>query len=149
MTLRVLFVCLGNICRSPTAEGVFTSLVNTNAVFSDSAGTGAWHVGEPPDKRSQAAAKRQGVDLSGQRARQVTKQDFHDFDHILAMDSSNLAALERMQPAGARAKLGLLLDHHPDSKLKDVPDPYFEDGFDTVFQLVKRACEGLAKDLKV
>jgi protein-tyrosine phosphatase len=155
--LRLLFVCLGNICRSPTAEGVMRSLVSEaglqDAIEIDSAGTGAWHVGEPPDARASAAALGRGVVLEG-RARQVRREDFDDFDLILAMDGSNLRALRDLA-AGAdeRAKVRLLREFDPASAGRsdlDVPDPYHggASGFDDVFELVRAACEGLLEQVR-
>ena len=142
---RVLFVCLGNICRSPTAEGVFRARAAAAdmAVTVDSAGTGAWHVGEAPDHRAQNEAQRRGYDLSHQRARQVTAQDFRDFDLIFAMDRSNLANLRRVRPANATAEVELFLDLLPDQPLREVPDPYYEDGFDMVLDLIEDGADAL------
>lgn len=151
---RVLFVCLGNICRSPTAEGVCRHLVAQrgwqNQVQVDSAGTGAWHVGEPPDQRSQAEARRRGVDLGDIRARAVTASDFENFDAILAMDSDNLLALRGKCPAQHAQKLSLLLDFAPSTDVRDVPDPYYGsgDGFRRVFDLVEAGCEGFLKHIE-
>ncbi len=148
---RVLFVCLGNICRSPTAEGVFRARAAAAGLRCtvDSAGTGAWHVGEAPDKRAQAEARKRGYDLSHQRARQATVQDFEDFDLIFAMDCSNLANLARLRPDGATAKLSLFLDLLPDQPLREVPDPYYEDGFDAVLDLIEDGCDALIKQISV
>ena len=112
MAVSILFVCLGNICRSPLAEGAFRAEAERLGldVEVDSAGTGGWHQGEPPDSRAIAAARRAGVDISGQRARKVTRADFDRFDHIFALDADNLADLEALRPAGSRAQLSLLLD---------------------------------------
>ncbi|MEM9057224.1 MAG: low molecular weight protein-tyrosine-phosphatase, partial [Pseudomonadota bacterium] len=125
--MKILFVCLGNICRSPTAEGVFRHLLAAEGegltVTVDSAGTQAYHVGEPPDARSQAAAAARGVDLSAQRARQVTRADFRAFDLIIAMDESNLAHLQGMQVPEDRAEVRLFLDFSPDDSRAAVPDP--------------------------
>lgn len=142
---RVLFVCLGNICRSPTAEGVFRTRAAAAGltVAVDSAGTGAWHVGETPDRRAQDEARRRGYDLSHQRARQVTAQDFHDFDLIFAMDRSNLANLKRLRPPDATAQVELFLDLLPDQPLREVPDPYYEDGFDMVLDLIEDGADAL------
>lgn len=132
----LLFVCLGNICRSPLAEGIFAheaAAIGRGGDFHiDSAGIGAWHAGNPPDPRSIAVAKRHGIDLTAQRARQVTAADFKRFDFILAMDSANLRALAAMQPQGATADLRRFLH-------EDVPDPYYggDDGFDTVFRMIR------------
>lgn len=146
---RVLFVCLGNICRSPTAEGVFRNRAAAAglSVTVDSAGTGAWHVGEAPDGRAQAEARKRGYDLSHQRARQATAQDFRDFDLIFAMDRSNLANLTRLRPEGAGAKLSLFLDLLPAQSLREVPDPYYEDGFDTVLGLIEDGCDALIRQI--
>jgi protein-tyrosine phosphatase len=150
---RVLFVCLGNICRSPTAEGVCRHLAAQRGldgrVELDSAGTGAWHAGEPPDRRAQAEARRRGIDLSGQRARAVRPEDFARFDHILAMDADNLAQLRAACPAEHRHKIRRLLDLAPELGVADVPDPYYggSDGFRRVFDLVERACGALLDEL--
>ncbi len=144
MVQSVLFVCLGNICRSPLAEGVFRKLSEAEgvAVRIDSAGTGDWHLGHAPDKRAQAVAAKHGMDISGLRARLVTPEDFTAFDHIVAMDSSNLANLEAMRPAGAAAELSRLLDHAGGG---DVPDPYTGDaaGFEETLRLVEAGARGL------
>lgn len=149
---RVLFVCLGNICRSPTAEGVFRAVAAREGVAAeaDSAGTGAWHVGEPPDRRATAAAARRGIDLSTQRARQARAEDFNEFDHILAMDRSNLADLQAIAPPGARADLRLFLDYAPDQPVREVPDPYYGGarGFETVLDLIEEASAGLLAELR-
>jgi len=150
MTTRILFVCLGNICRSPTAEGVFAALAAETAadVEADSAGTGAWHVGNPPDSRATAEARRKGIDLSPLRARQVTGGDFERFDLILAMDRANLAALERLRPPGNETPVRLFLDYAPHAHLREVPDPYYEDNFEEVFDLLEGASRGLLAALK-
>ena len=146
---QVLFVCLGNMCRSPTAQGVFEAQVaaanRQDVIQADSAGTGAWHVGEPPDARATAAALTRGYDLSAQRARQVTPEDFHRFQYVLAMDTDNLAQLEQMAPEDYSGHLGLLLDFHHDSPLREVPDPYYggAQGFEQVLDLIESAGEGL------
>jgi protein-tyrosine phosphatase len=150
--LKLLFICLGNICRSPTAEGVMKDLVRREGLEDeieiDSAGTGAWHVGSAPDARASAAAAAHGVVLEGQ-ARKVTPGDFEEFDLILAMDGSNLHDLKQLAVGDAqRAKVRLLREFDPASAglaELDVPDPYYggERGFEDVFELVKAACEGL------
>ncbi len=152
--LRVLFVCLGNICRSPTAEGVFRAAVE-NAGLSerievDSAGTGDWHIGSPPDIRAQVAAYARGVDIQGLRARQVRAEDFERFDVILAMDHANLGTLERLKPDGARATVSLFLDAVPDAPTREIPDPYYgaRDGFQEVLDMIEAASEGLLQSLK-
>jgi len=152
--VRVLFVCMGNICRSPTAEGVFRKLHGELApglaLQVDSAGTHAYHVGEPPDARSYAAAKARGVDISGHRGRQATFQDFHQFDYVIAMDSDNLRRLQSLRPTESRAVLRLLLEYAPDVGLLDVPDPYYggPGGFERVLDLVEQGSRGLLEEIK-
>jgi protein-tyrosine phosphatase len=152
--VRVLFVCLGNICRSPTAEGVFRHLLAKEApglrVEVDSAGTAGYHAGDPPDLRSQRAAARRGIDLSGLRARQVTTADFAQFDLIIAMDRDNLAELQAMRPAHSRAQLRLFLDYAPELGLREVPDPYYGGvgGFEQVLDLSAAASRGLIAALQ-
>ncbi len=148
MTVSVLFVCLGNICRSPTAHGVFEQLVAdhqlSDTITADSAGTAAWHIGKQPDSRSIAAAANRGCDLSSLRARQVSPTDFEQFDYILAMDESNLADLEALCPSGFSGELALFLSYG-DSDALAVPDPYYGDGdgFEHVLDLVEQASAGL------
>jgi protein-tyrosine phosphatase len=153
---RVLFVCLGNICRSPTAEAVMRDLLAKRrldgVVQLDSAGTGDWHVGESPDQRASEAASRRGLKLEG-AARQVRMQDFEDFDLILAMDSANLRDLRRLAAdEKGEKKVRLLREFDPDALASgdlDVPDPYYggEEGFERVIDLVTAACEGVLKSL--
>jgi len=156
---RVLFVCLGNICRSPTAEAVFRRKAEQAGwgalLQADSAGTAAWHTGKAPDARSQQHGRVRGYDLSGLLARQVMPADFADFDHILAMDADNLAELRRLRQQamasgqGVRASLGLLLDESPDTAGCDVPDPYYggDAGFEKVLDLVETATDSLLRRL--
>lgn len=151
---RVLFVCLGNICRSPLAEGVFRHLVDDAGLSErfeiDSAGTGSWHVGERPDARAAMVASEHGVELDS-RARQVTEQDLHDFDYVIAMDRENLRSLERMAGAsGCDAELSLLRAYDPDPDGDEVPDPYYGgvSGFENVYDIVARSCEGLLTRLR-
>ena len=147
---RILFVCLGNICRSPTATGVFRARAAAAGfdAKADGAGTGAWHVGEPPDPRAVEEAAKRGYDLSALRARQATALDFGRYDLVLAMDEANLAHLKRMRPNHARAQLKLFLDYAPDQPRREVPDPYYEDGFDLVLDLIEEACDGLIAALR-
>ena len=149
MTTRILFVCLGNICRSPTAEGVFRRLAAQAGadVVVDSAGTSGWHDGELPDRRSMAEARRRGYDFSDQRSRQVRATDFHEFDLIIAMDRANLARLRSMAPRNADATLKLLLDYLPGQPLREVPDPYYSDGFGFVFDLIEDASRAILAEL--
>ena len=152
--VRVLFVCLGNICRSPTAEGVFRQVVEraslSGYIVIDSAGTHAYHIGEPPDRRAQAAAARRGVDLSGLRGRQAVRRDIEEFDYILAMDRENLHNLQAICPAGLETKLRLFLEFADDRVEKEVPDPYFggESGFDRVLDMIEDAAHGLLEDIR-
>ncbi|MEM9694534.1 MAG: low molecular weight protein-tyrosine-phosphatase [Myxococcota bacterium] len=144
---RVCFVCLGNICRSPTAEGVMRHLLEElgrTDVEVDSAGTSAYHTGEPPDRRSTEAAAAHGVRLQG-RSRPVVEADFDRFDVLVAMDHANRRALLDLAPTDeARQKVRLLRSYDPESPSEaEVPDPYYEDGFDDVFQICRRGCEGL------
>jgi protein-tyrosine phosphatase len=151
---RVLFVCLGNICRSPTAEGVLRYLAAKEAphlaLEIDSAGTADYHIGAPPDLRSQRAALRRGIDIGGLQARQVAADDFARFDLILAMDAENLRELQAMQPRKSHASLELFLEYAPDLGLRDVPDPYYRDAgaFEKVLDLTTAASRGLLAALQ-
>jgi protein-tyrosine phosphatase len=152
--MKVLFVCFGNICRSPTAEGVFRYLLAQEApelrVEIDSAGTAGYHIGHPPDLRSQRAAHARGIDLSGLRARQVSAEDFLRFDLILAMDRDNLEELEAIRPAESRARVQLFLEYAPELGRTEVPDPYYGDarGFEEVLNLSAAASRGLIAALQ-
>lgn len=152
--IKVLFVCLGNICRSPSAEGVFRAAVEqaglTNAIDIDSCGTAAYHIGKSPDPRSIESAAKRGIDISQLKARQAQASDFTTFDYILAMDESNLANLQQIQPANSKAKLGLLMDFATQTKGTEVPDPYYggEDGFELVLDLLEDTCGALLDDIK-
>ncbi|MDS0857884.1 low molecular weight phosphotyrosine protein phosphatase [Burkholderia pseudomultivorans] len=152
--VAICFVCLGNICRSPTAEGVMRHQVDAaglaDRIDVDSAGTGDWHVGEPPDTRAQAAARLRGYDLSALRARQVGAADFERFDLLLAMDEANLAELRRRCPPQHRDKVRLLMEFSPGATETEVADPYFggAQGFEQVLDQVERACEGLLQTLR-
>lgn len=143
----VLFVCLGNICRSPLAEGALRAAAARAglAIEIDSAGTGNWHVGEPPDRRAQAAARRHGTDISGLRARQVRIEDFHRFDHVLALDRQNLADLSAIAPADGTAELRLLMDYVAGREGSSVADPYYGDDsdFDETWADVSAAADAL------
>lgn len=145
----ILFVCLGNICRSPLAEAAFrraAERIRLDATV-DSAGTGDWHVGEPPDARAIAVARANGIDISGYRGRQVTAADFDRFDHVVALDLANLARLRALRPAGSRAALSLLLDHVPGRVGEPVADPYYgaDAGFDTTWADVTAGAQALAR----
>lgn len=151
--MRVLFVCLGNICRSPTAEAVLRHKLREagleGRIEVDSAGTGDWHIGKAPDARTLSAAKRRGYDLSMLRGRQVAADDFARFDLILAMDSSNLSHLRRLRPGAAAAELDLFLRRYR-AALDEVPDPYYggEEGFEQVLDLIEQASDALILELK-
>lgn len=143
--MRILMVCLGNICRSPLAEGILQDKVASRGLDwqVDSAGTGHWHVGDRPDSRSVAVARRYGIDITGQRGRQFKPQDFERFDHILVMDDQNLRdVLRQAQSDEQRAKVRLILDYSHPSGGRVVPDPYYDDdGFEQVFQMLDEACD--------
>lgn len=147
----ILFVCLGNICRSPLAEAAFRSEAARIGldVMVDSAGTSDWHVGEPPDARAIAVARAHGVEIAGYRGRQVTPDDFERFDHVVALDLANLAKLRALRPAGSRAALSLLLDHVPGRAGEPVADPYYgaDDGFGTTWADVTAGARALARRL--
>lgn len=151
---KVLFVCLGNICRSPTADGIFRELVAREKldriITVDSAGTSDWHIGKKPDARTIAAAKKRGYDLSILRARQVSADDFEEFDYILAMDNNNLQDLQKLKPRGYDGHLGLFLDFSSHKKYREVPDPYYggDAGFELVLDLVEDAAEGLLSHIR-
>jgi len=152
--MKILFVCLGNICRSPTAEAVLRALAAREApelaLEVDSAGTAGYHVGEAPDPRTRQAAARRGYDLTGLRARIVAPEDFERFDLILAMDHENLRVLQRRAPPTAHERLRLLLEFGPQGGPEDVPDPYYggPNGFEEVLDLVEAATRGLLTHLR-
>ena len=149
---RVLFVCLGNICRSPTAEFVFRALAAREGLVTevDSAGTGGWHAGEQADPRTIDHARRRGYDLGPHRARQVTAEDFETYDLVLAMDASNLSNLRKVCPPIRTQKLALFLDHAPATGRREVPDPYTggPEAFEEVLDLVEAASRGLISSLR-
>jgi protein-tyrosine phosphatase len=152
--VKVLFVCMGNICRSPTAEGVFRHKVNEagleDKIDIDSAGTAAYHVGHPPDPRAQKAAEKRGFDLSSQQARKVSSADFEKFDLVIAMDSDNHYELEMICPPGYEDRLQMFLKFAQNSRGTDVPDPYYggSGGFETVLDMIEDAAEGLLQHLQ-
>ncbi len=150
---RLLFVCLGNICRSPMAEGAFRRVAAEQGVLGrfeiDSAGLSDWHVGQAPDNRAQRAASRRGIDISGQSARQIAREDFARFDLLLVMDGSNYDELAELAPRNAKHKIRRLLDFAPHAGTKDVPDPFFgeAEGFDHALDLIEEAARGLLTEL--
>jgi protein-tyrosine phosphatase len=151
--VRVLFVCMGNICRSPTAHGVFQALVKKeglgSAIEVDSAGTHSYHIGSRPDSRSQATAKQRGIDLSKLRGRRLIVDDFTEFDYLLGMDQSNIKYMRAIKPEGATSRLQLLLEYSKQFSAVEVPDPYFgNDGFDLVFDMIDDAARGLLQHIR-
>ena len=152
--VRVLFVCLGNICRSPSAEAVFRALVKAEGldgkIQTDSAGTGAWHVGNAPDGRAQLVGKTRNIHMADLRARQTDEKDFSDFDFILAMDESNLANLQRMKPEDYQGHLALMLDFGSEAG-GEIPDPYYGDlvDYEHVFDLLVPAAKGLLDHIRL
>jgi protein-tyrosine phosphatase len=152
--VKVLFVCMGNICRSPTAHGVFRELVAREGLADlieiDSAGTHAYHVGEPPDRRAQETALRRGIDMSDLRARRAESEDFHEYDYVLAMDQDNYHGLSRICPDGMHERIQMFMDFAPEMRTREVPDPYYggASGFEHVFDLVEAAAAGLLAEIR-
>ena len=151
--VRVLFVCMGNICRSPTAHGVFQALVAAEGLEAsigvDSAGTHGYHTGSPPDPRSQATARAHGVDLSALRARRFESADFRDFDYLLAMDRGNLADMLAIRPGRGGAAPELMLAYSSRFREREIPDPYYgNDGFELVFEMIDDASRGLLRQIR-
>ena len=154
MKVKVLFVCMGNICRSPTAEAVFRHYVekagSDDYIHTDSAGTHDYHIGDTPDARAQHAAKQRGYNMSDLRGRQVEAEDFFRFDYVLAMDNANLAILEGLRPRDAQSHLGLFLEFAERHDEREVPDPYYGGvhGFERVLDMVEDASEGLLRHIR-
>lgn len=150
--VRILFVCLGNICRSPLAEGVLRALAAreglASEIFVDSAGTGAWHIGDPPDRRSIAVARRHGIDISGLRARKVSRADFETFDLILGMDRENVRTLRQLASADREDRISLFLEYAA-GRDQDVPDPYYDgpEAFERLYQMLDAGCSSLLERL--
>jgi protein-tyrosine phosphatase len=150
MPVKILMVCLGNICRSPLAEGILASKLPNDKFLVDSAGTGSWHIGHAPDKRSIATAKKNGLNITNQKGRQFTRNDFDAFDYIFVMDNSNYRdVLHLAQNDTQKEKVQLILDVLFPNENVDVPDPYYgaANGFDMVYQMLDEACELIAKRL--
>jgi protein-tyrosine phosphatase len=152
--IAVIFVCMGNICRSPTAEAVFRHYAEQAGLLGhiqiDSAGTHDYHIGDPPDARTQRAARQRGYDMSNLRGRQVEAEDFKRFDYVLAMDEANLSILQRLRPHDAQSHLGLFLEFAEHHQQREVPDPYFggADGFERVLDMVEDAASGLLQHIR-
>lgn len=150
--MKLLYVCMGNICRSPTAKGVFDHRLKAAGIrfLSESAGTHGYHTGEPPDPRAVSAARALGIDIESDRARRVRESDFRTFDRIFAMDRANLELLERLRPPDARARLQLVMELAPDYGIDEVPDPYYggDDGFRRVLDMLDTAAASLVRELK-
>ncbi|MEO8591654.1 MAG: low molecular weight protein-tyrosine-phosphatase [Flavobacteriales bacterium] len=151
--MKILMVCLGNICRSPMAEGILREMVRKAgiAVTTDSAGTSDYHVGEAPDRRAQAAMRKHDIDISDLRGRQFVEEDFERFDLLLAMDRSNLRDMLRMAPNETlAAKAQLVMDYAPAHREREVPDPYYggDEGFDHVYHMLTEACQNILKDVR-
>jgi len=150
MKTKILMVCLGNICRSPLAEGILKSKIDPNSILVDSAGTGHWHVGQLPDSRSIEVAKKHGLNITDQRGRQFSHNDFLEFDHIFVMDNSNLeTVLELAETKKEKEKVQLILDELFPSENVDVPDPYYggDLGFENVYQMLDQACDKITERL--
>ncbi|MCA1032604.1 low molecular weight phosphotyrosine protein phosphatase [Bacillus timonensis] len=150
--ISVLFVCLGNICRSPMAEAVFKDLIAkqglSDKIFIDSAGTGNWHAGKPPHEGTISILSEKQISVEGLKARQVEKADVQKFDYIIAMDVENLGNLRRLAGYDKAGYIGRLLDFVPESDIADVPDPYYTGNFEEVYDLVKKGCEGLLQTIR-
>ena len=152
--VSVLFVCMGNICRSPTAEGVFRHLVRQekleDVILIDSAGTHAYHIGNPPDNRALVVGERRGIELHDLRARRVSPEDFDLFDYVLAMDRDNYENLSAICPSGYETRLRMFMDYAPHLQIPEVPDPYYggASGFERVFDMVEEAARGLLEEIR-
>lgn len=152
--VSVVFVCMGNICRSPTAEAVFRHYVESaglaKQISIDSAGTHDYHIGDKPDSRAQRAAQQRGYDMSELRGRQVVEEDFRQFDYVLAMDGANLAILQRINPPDSDSQVGLFLEYARHHIEREVPDPYYggADGFERVLDMVEDAAQGLLEEIR-
>ncbi|MFC7373597.1 low molecular weight protein-tyrosine-phosphatase [Fictibacillus iocasae] len=149
--IKVLFVCLGNICRSPMAEAVFRKLVEdrglSHKITIDSAGTGNWHVGEPPHEGTRGVLSERNISYSGQKARQLRQSDLTDFDYLIGMDAENIGNMHRMASQRKTGRIARLLDFVPRSEFEDVPDPYFTGNFQEVYDLVTEGCENLLNEI--
>lgn len=149
--MRILVVCLGNICRSPIAEGLFRKKINEQSLSwkIDSAGTGSWHIGHPPDRRSIAVCREKGLDISNQKARQIQQNDFYDFDLILAMDHANEQNLHKLKPSDADVTIKKVMDYIDPQGTLEVPDPYYDGRFHEVYELLESAISKCMGDILV
>ncbi|WP_026679092.1 low molecular weight protein-tyrosine-phosphatase [Fictibacillus gelatini] len=149
--IKVLFVCLGNICRSPMAEAIFRKIVQQRGwedkIFVDSAGTGDWHIGEPPHKGTREILTKKNISIEGKKARQISQSDLSNFDYIIGMDAENIGNLRRMAGAKSTGHIARLLDYVPECSQEDVPDPYFTGDFNEVYDLVSEGCHHLLNDI--
>ncbi|GAA0498081.1 protein-tyrosine-phosphatase [Salinibacillus aidingensis] len=152
MKINVLFVCLGNICRSPMAEAIFRQMVEkeglSGKVETDSAGIGHWHIGQPPHKGTQELLSEKSVPVEGMKARQIDTSDWDKFEYIVGMDAQNIRDLQALRNTSDQVEVKRLMDYVPHPKERDVPDPYFTGNFDYVFELVEEGCRYLLKDIK-